>query len=223
MDLKNRRIRAAIASKGTSSGAIREMAINCLKGLEARGRLLDFGAGLGDLLKEIEQDFEFKELDGVDIMPRPSDISDQIQWHEQDLNDEFDIEVNFDIVISTEVIEHLENPRAVFRNISRLLAPGGTAIITTPNQNSIRSIMALAFGGHFAAFLGESYPAHITALTNTDLQRIALETGLVVVDFLYTDHGGIPKMPKISWQSVSFGTLRGKLFSDNVGIIVLKE
>lgn len=40
---------------------------------------------------------------------------------------------SFDIVISSEVIEHVENPEKAIAEISRVLKPNGIAIITTPN------------------------------------------------------------------------------------------
>lgn len=40
----------------------------------------------------------------------------------------------FDIVISSEVIEHIQNPQVMAEEISRVLRPGGVAIITTPNK-----------------------------------------------------------------------------------------
>ncbi len=222
MDLDQQRMEAAIASKGISGGPVRKMALKELSKLDLSGSILDYGAGVGDLLTDIKSRFGVKDLTGVDILPRPDQLDTEIYWHQQDLNNEFDLDRKYDIVISTEVIEHLENPRATFRNIFRLLVPSGYAIITTPNQNSIRSISALAMGGHFAAFLGSSYPAHITALTKLDIQRIAVETGFELKYFFYTNSGGIPKMPTVKWQQISLGILKGKRFSDNVGVLLRK-
>ena len=61
------------------------------------------------------------------------------------------------------------------------------------------------------------YP--ITALVRLDLARICAETGFSVPEFFYTNSGGIPKLPSVSWQAVSAGLLRGRLFSDNIGMI----
>jgi hypothetical protein len=36
------------------------------------------------------------------------------------------------------------------------------------------------------------------------------------VRFHFTDHGGLPKLPAVSWQQVSLGLLKGCRFSDNV-------
>jgi SAM-dependent methyltransferase len=39
-----------------------------------------------------------------------------------------------DVVASVETIEHLENPRAFMRQLARVVKPGGTVIVSTPNQ-----------------------------------------------------------------------------------------
>lgn len=39
----------------------------------------------------------------------------------------------FDVVVSIDVHEHLEAPRALNREIARVLRPGGKAVVTTPN------------------------------------------------------------------------------------------
>jgi 2-polyprenyl-3-methyl-5-hydroxy-6-metoxy-1,4-benzoquinol methylase len=145
-----------------------------------------------------------------------------VDWYCQDLNKSLDIAEQFDVVVCSEVIEHLENPREVFRNLNKLLVNGGTLIVTMPNQESIRSYLGLLFAGHFVNFLGDCYPAHITALLRADLTRICEETGFEPCEFFYSDRGGIPKMPTVKWRQVSLGLLRGRLFSDNLAMITRK-
>jgi 2-polyprenyl-6-hydroxyphenyl methylase/3-demethylubiquinone-9 3-methyltransferase len=41
---------------------------------------------------------------------------------------------SFELIISTEVIEHTVDPRVAARELARVLAPGGTLLITTPNR-----------------------------------------------------------------------------------------
>ena len=106
-------------------------------------------------------------------------MPNEIEWIQADLNAPLPCpDASFDAIISTEVIEHLENPRAVFREFSRLLRPGGHLLLTTPNQESIRSLASLIVRGHHVAFLDESYPAHLTALVRRDMERLCLEARL---------------------------------------------
>jgi 2-polyprenyl-3-methyl-5-hydroxy-6-metoxy-1,4-benzoquinol methylase len=185
----------------------------------ATGSLLDFGAGTGELLARLHALSTFDRLAGVDLFPRPTALPAEIGWHQQDLNDDVEAEGPFDAVVCSETIEHLENPRHVFRSLRRLVRPGGLLVLTMPNQESIRSYAGLIFAGHFTHFLGACYPAHITALLRLDLTRLCAESGFTAPAFCFTDDGAIPKLARVHWQQVSFGLLRGRLFSDNVGMV----
>jgi SAM-dependent methyltransferase len=56
---------------------------------------------------------------------------------------------NFDAVISTEGIEHLENHYLFLREIGRILKPGGLLILTTPNITALRSRVRFFGSGFF--------------------------------------------------------------------------
>lgn len=49
---------------------------------------------------------------------------------------------SFDVIISMSVLEHLAKPDEVFGEISRLLRPGGVAILQTPNKYDYVSFVA---------------------------------------------------------------------------------
>ncbi|MDR3638728.1 MAG: methyltransferase domain-containing protein [Isosphaeraceae bacterium] len=220
--LDERRLAAAEASGGTSGSEIKDLVLRLIRQERLAGSVLDFGAGRGELIGKLLDLGTFPNVSGADILERPVGLPESVHWYHQDLNGEIAADERFDVVICSEVIEHLENPRAAFRLLYSLLKPGGTLILTMPNQECIRSYAALLFGGHFVQFLGVNYPAHITALLRTDLTRICTETGFTPCGFAYTNVGGIPKLPRVKWQQVSFGLLRGRLFSDNLGLVARK-
>jgi SAM-dependent methyltransferase len=117
------------------------------------------------------------------------------------------------VVAAVETIEHVENPRAFCRELVRLTRPGGLIIVTTPNQLSLLSKLTLVVKNQFNAFTERpgSYPAHISALLEVDLIRIARECGLVDAAIHYTDSGRIPGTGR-HWPL----GLGGRAFSDNV-------
>jgi 2-polyprenyl-3-methyl-5-hydroxy-6-metoxy-1,4-benzoquinol methylase len=100
-----------------------------------------------------------------------------------------------DVVTAVEVIEHLENPRAFVRELARLTKPDGWIVITTPNQLSLLSLLTLVVKKRFSAFQDVHYPAHLTALLEIDLKRIAAECRFVDVAILYSHSGRLILTP----------------------------
>ena len=96
----------------------------------------------------------------------------------------------------------------------RASKPGDLILVTTPNQLSLPSLIRLITGRRFAAFLDVDYPAHLTALLEADLRRIATEVGLIDLTIVYSLAGRIPKttlsypraVPRL-WLRALSGTL----------------
>jgi 2-polyprenyl-3-methyl-5-hydroxy-6-metoxy-1,4-benzoquinol methylase len=127
-----------------------------------------------------------------------------------------------DVVCAVETIEHLENPRAFMRELVRLTKPGGWVIVTTPNQLSLLSKLTLVLKNQFSAFQEAPglYPAHITALLEIDLIRIAKECGLTNINTEYSNQGRLPFTP---WHWPERLGFRGRTFSDNLLCMGLKS
>lgn len=215
--IKNQRRIASEASQGISSQPIYSLFIKQIIELKLGGDLLDFGAGTGNLTKQIKSLNQFNSITAIDLLSCPVNLDSEIKWVVADLNEATNFpEASFDVIVSAEVIEHLENPRAVAREWYRLLRPGGKLLFSTPNNESWRSLLSLLMRGHFVAFGDTSYPAHITALLRKDMERILKEVGFSPPVFKFTNFGGIPKLPSISWQSVSGNLLKGIRYSDNI-------
>jgi len=220
--LLNRRA-AAEFSGGISSDLIYNAIQHVITDRDLRGKLLDYGAGVGQLTRRLLSLQRFERISAADILPAPPDLIAKVEWIGQDLNlPLLNHDENFDVVIAAEVIEHLENPRAMMRDLYRVLRPGGTVIISTPNNESWRAILALLIRGHYVAFGDTNYPAHIVALLRKDLDRIFRETRFHPAEFQYTNEGGLPGKPDVTWQAVTFGFLRGLRFTDNLIAVATK-
>jgi 2-polyprenyl-3-methyl-5-hydroxy-6-metoxy-1,4-benzoquinol methylase len=217
------RAKAAELSKGTSGNAIYALIERLLVERGLGGRILDYGAGVGQFTRRLLALQRFDAVSATDIMRIPADLSGKVDWIEQDLNVPLPgRDDTFDVVVAPEVIEHLENPRFMMREIFRILRPGGAAIVTTPNNESWRSLIALLVRGHFTEFGESGYPAHITALVRKDFTRIFQEASFPAPEFHFTNSGGIPGHPVMKWQQISFGALRGLRYSDNILAIARK-
>lgn len=152
------------------------------------GTLLDVGCGSGRLWSWLEDRFDrYVGVDAVlyDGFPAKG------EFHAADLDrGEVPLPDGFaEVVAAVETVEHLENPRAFVRTLARLAKPGGSVIVTTPNQLSLLSRATLLARGEHNAFRDPQYPAHITALLEVDLRRIAAECGLREVAVRYSGSG----------------------------------
>jgi SAM-dependent methyltransferase len=182
-------------------------------------RVVDLGCGQGAVGRKLAG--LYREYVGCDVVRYPGfPESDSVRFQAADLNrPPYPVDTaSADAVVSVETIEHLENPRALVREMARIARPGGWVVVTTPNQLSLASKASLVWRNQFLAFREAPglYPAHITALLEDDLRRIGRECGLASIDVRYTDHGRIP-FTAAHWPS-RWG-LRGRSFSDNVVVI----
>ncbi len=187
--------RRARQSLGSSDEAIYRMVGRALaeRGVSG-GRLLDVGCGGGGLWHALADRFdEYCGADAVRYESFPADA----EFRQVDL-DRSDWPIpagDADVVAAVETIEHLENPWAFLRALTRLAKPGGWVVVTTPNQLSLLSLVTLLTRRRFSAFQDAHYPAHRTALLESDLRRIAGECGLEDVAIAYTRRGRLPLSP----------------------------
>lgn len=95
----------------------------------------------------------------------------------------------FDVVVSRSVVEHLEDPTAVFRELQRVLRPGGRVIFTTPNKYYYSSIVAGLVPYSWKDFymrrmFGDQgydhFPVFYRANTARALRRLAARSGLAI-------------------------------------------
>jgi 2-polyprenyl-3-methyl-5-hydroxy-6-metoxy-1,4-benzoquinol methylase len=209
----------ALASRGESSDAIYRAAAAALRDRGARGALVDVGCGTGRLLDYV-RGFT-TSYTGVDIV-RYGTFPPEALFAQTNLDREMVPLTDgcADVICALEVIEHLENPRVLCRELTRLLRPGGWLAVSTPNQLSLGSLVCLAVRGQHAAFQPASYPSHRTALLPIDLVRIAQECGLDCASLEYTRRGRVPFTSIHYPGPLSRWWPRG--FSDNVILVARK-
>jgi len=172
----------------TLEGALRNLAKH-YPGVS--GTHLDIGSGTGNLIRRIRLDNdvessacdytdEFMELDGITV-----DVVDlnhgKLPYADQ----------QFDLVTFTEVAEHLENYRAIIREIYRVLKPGGVIVMTTPNVLNMKSRMRFLVTGFWSMFgplhVGEtaieSAGGHITPIPYPYLANALMCAGFGMPNF----------------------------------------
>ena len=145
--------------------------------LPAHGKVLDVAAGPGNLCIKMKE----KGLDvtGCDINPSKFFKLDIV-----DLNKGLPYKNNmFDCVVAIEIIEHIENPYFLMREISRVLKPTGTLILSTPNIQHYLSRLRFLIKGYPSLFEPAAVNEinHIHMMTCTQQKKLFKEAGFTIV------------------------------------------
>jgi SAM-dependent methyltransferase len=98
--------------------------------------VVDLGCGDGSLLRAIASELPDAKLAGIDLSAAQIEenraSSPGIAWHAGNVEDEsIPVPGVFDAIVSSEVVEHLENPLAFLASARRLAVEGATLILST--------------------------------------------------------------------------------------------
>ena len=149
-------------------------------------KLLDVGAGTGNLANLFyNEGYDVTVVDIENFL-----INKNLKFKKMDLNDSWPLKKEtYNLVLATEIIEHLENPRHFIREIKRVLKRKGLAIITTPNIFNWRARIYYSLKGLIWGFRKKDYlkSGHITPITVYDFKRIAEEENLKIEKITYNN------------------------------------
>jgi 2-polyprenyl-3-methyl-5-hydroxy-6-metoxy-1,4-benzoquinol methylase len=173
-----------------------------VQSLGKNGTVLDLGCGNGSLSHELSK-LGF-EVHGVDRSESGIQIAREAfpQGHfllcdvENDLSPDPFLAESFDVVVSTEVVEHVYHPRQLIQNAFRLLKPSGHFIVSTPYHGYVKNVV-LALSGkmddHFTALWDGG---HIKFWSRETLSKLLRENGFTDLRFVGT--GRVPYV----WKSM---------------------
>lgn len=101
------------------------------------GKLLELGSGLGDLLSLLQDDFPSIGIDLIEsAVERTRSIAPRAQAFVQSADDLSMFERGtFSAIVALHLVEHLERPDDVIRQVSELLMPGGIFLFATPHPD----------------------------------------------------------------------------------------
>lgn len=213
-------VERALASQGASSDAILAAAAAGLRKRNGQGAVVDIGCGTGRF-RAVATDL-VRRYTGVDIV-RHGGLPDDVEFVAANVDTEaLPLEAaSADVVVALEVVEHLDHPRALFREASRICRPGGWLVVSTPNQASFANVLSLAIRGYFVSFGPSSYPVHRTALLPIDLVRLAREHGFGDEAIEFSLRGRVPRSSLHYPRLLS--SLMPRACSDNVLLVARRH
>jgi len=139
-----------------------------------QGHLLEIGCGSGKILKRMEHMGWRSE--GVDFDDAAVEIARKkgLQVHAGMVEDQAYPNDHFDVILMSQVIEHVHDPFALLREARRILKPGGRLILITPNNESLGHRMFQE------AWRGLEVPRHLHLFTLRSLRNLAEKAGFKV-------------------------------------------
>lgn len=116
-------------------------------------RVLDCGCGDGSLLSVIHSRLKCGELNGTDVAENVPlhKLGIPVKFRQQDLGKPVPGELHgqFDLVLCSEVIEHVPDDSMVLENLGRLAKPKGWIVLTTQSGNIYKTEQFLGHLRHY--------------------------------------------------------------------------
>jgi len=139
------------------------------------GRLLDVGCGNGRYLRTMRS--LGWQVEGVELNRQSAEFcrSTGLSVHNGDLASAQFPSASFDVITARHVIEHIPTPQRFMAELARLLKPGGSLVVETPNFSSLGWAL---FGTKWYA---TGIPYHLMLFSPENLALLAGQHGLVVV------------------------------------------
>lgn len=156
--------------------------------LDRQARVLDVGCGLGSLVLRLRR-AGFEHVQGVDFLDPAQVRREALEAMERYVRADLNVEglqhftsKAFGVVVSSDVIEHIESPAFMLREISRVLVPGGSLFLTYPNAFNMFERLVLLATGNSTRYRTEAPGSHghISMLSRQVLDSLATRAGLRV-------------------------------------------
>lgn len=167
--------------------------IRAAAGERAQGTILENGCGVGMYLKRLTVDAKFAV--GLEIeLPRALEAASQKLVVLNGAGEFLPFsDENFDLVVSHEVLEHVEDDRKCMEEIVRVLKPGGGLVLFVPNRGYPFETHGIYWRGkyHFGNIFGVNYlprkwrnklAPHVRVYSGKDLEKLLEGLPLRVVE-----------------------------------------
>jgi 2-polyprenyl-3-methyl-5-hydroxy-6-metoxy-1,4-benzoquinol methylase len=163
-------------------------------GFERRHRILDYGCGSGCLVEYLRARGH-RHVSGYDAYSGFGGTPDVLG-------------TRYDAIVAQDVVEHVEDPRALLEELGKLAAPGGLIAVGTPDAGAVD----LRRADRFVHQLHQPYHRHLFS------KRALLAAGETLgwrVERLYRSHYTNTRVPLVNMR---FGLHYARCFDDTVDL-----
>jgi len=178
-------------------------------GISEEDRILDLGCGRGGIVERMGSMVSWAgtdpDLNSLKEHRRPSLSRCCAQSERLPFT-----AATFDIVVASWVLEHMPNPEQTFREIARLLRPGGSFFFLTPNRSHPLPRLSRTLSGLHplqqrivTLFYGrqpaDTYPVAYRANTAAEIERLGAQANLRLARIEWIEDPSY-----LAWSPLSF-------------------
>lgn len=151
-------------------------------------KVLDCGAGHGAFTKKLFENGY--DVEACDLFPEIF-YYDKVECKKADVTAHLPFEDNtFDAIVAMEIMEHIQDHEVFFKEANRILKPGGSVYISTPNILSLKSRSRFLFTGFYYSFKPlelRNYDGlqHVASLTLDQYNYLGIKHGFNEAEFTY--------------------------------------
>jgi SAM-dependent methyltransferase len=187
-------------------------------------RWLDLGCGHNVVAEWIDLGAApLRPLAGIDLDLAALRMNDHVRWRALASGEALPFTAgSFDLVTANMVLEHVAEPERLFREVARVLVPGGRFLIHTPNVHGYTTaatrlvpealLAPLAFLLHRRQS-EDVYPTHYRANSVAALHGLAEQCGFVVSQLRYVQSSPqfVRMLPLLVPEMVLISALRARV------------
>ncbi|XP_053993337.1 ubiquinone biosynthesis O-methyltransferase-like isoform X2 [Hylaeus volcanicus] len=142
-----------------------------LKGATVLG--IDTSAGAIEVAKK---HFEEHVLTNSASKMSPCKELQRLDYKKYDIFDLLPLNISFDVIVASEVIEHIRQPANFLSACSKLLKPNGLLILTTPNRNFLSYLLIVFLGEYVLKLLPKNTHEYKMFFKPKELQSLVQRT-----------------------------------------------
>ena len=164
-----------------------------LENIARSGRsVLDLGYGDGVNFESLAQHCSLTLVEGSEELAKKAKLrSDEVELHVDVhccLFEDFEAVKNFDVILASHILEHVDQPVELLTHLGGLLRPGGILIGLVPNAESLHRRLGVAMG--LSKQLDDLSERDVLVGHQRVYDLMMLKQDLMQGGFILTDHRG---------------------------------